>query len=182
MMSQEELLNNGTRTAESKTDQPAEEVELSAIREQLIQAQARAAEYLDSWRRATAELSNARKRMQREAEEYRATAAMRVLEKLLPVADDMNRAFGNVPADQADSDWVNGFRMIGRKLDQCLEGEGVALIPTDGQLFDPALHYAISHEETTGFSEGQIIAEVAKGYRLGEKVLRPSMVRVAKSA
>lgn len=178
MMSQDEPLNKD-RIAESNNSQPSDAAGLAALQEQLAQAQAQAAEYLDSWRRATAELSNARKRMQREAEEYRTTAAVRVLEKLLPIADDMNRAFSNVPAEQANSDWVNGFRMIGRKLDQCLDSEGVATIPTEGQLFDPALHYAISHEAATGFTEGQIIAEVAKGYRLGDRVLRPSMVRVA---
>ncbi|MGC8782679.1 MAG: nucleotide exchange factor GrpE, partial [Anaerolineae bacterium] len=104
---------------------PAGEVdELQALREQLAQAQAQAAEYLDNWRRAAAELSNARKRMQREAEEYRATAAVRVLEKLLPIADDIARAFENLPADQAESEWVNGFRLIQRKLEQLLESEG----------------------------------------------------------
>jgi molecular chaperone GrpE len=154
--------------------------EAQALREQLAQAQAQAAEYLDSWRRATADLSNARKRMQRELEEYRAAAAERVLEKLLPVADDVHRAFVNVPADQADSDWVNGFRMIQRKLDQLLESESVSVIATAGQSFDPALHFAVSHEEAEGYEEGQIIGEVAQGYRLNDKVLRASMVRVAK--
>lgn len=151
------------------------------LAEQLAQAQAEAAEYLDSWRRATADLSNARKRMQREMDEVRAAAAERVLEKLLPVVDDIERAFTVVPAEQANSDWVNGFRMIQRKMRALLESEGVQVIPTEGQSFDPALHHAITHEETAGYAEGQIIGELARGYRLGEKVLRPSMVRVAKA-
>ncbi len=160
---------------------PAGEVdEIQVLREQLAQAQAQAAEYLDNWRRTAAELSNARKRMQREAEEYRATAAVRVLEKLLPIADDIARAFENLPADQAESEWVNGFRLIQRKLEQLLESEGVSAIATEGQRFDPALHYAVTHEDAEGYSEGQIIAEVSRGYRLGDRVLRPSMVRVAK--
>jgi molecular chaperone GrpE len=92
----------------------------------------------------------------------------------------VHRAFENVPADQAESDWVNGFRMIQRKLDQLLESESVSVIPTAGLSFDPALHFAVSHEEVEGYDEGQIIAEVAQGYRLNDKVLRPSMVRVAK--
>lgn len=152
------------------------------LEEQLAQAQAEAAEYLDNWRRATADLSNARKRMQREMDEIRAAAAERVLEKLLPVVDDIERAFSVVPAEQANSDWVNGFRMIQRKMRALLESEGVETIPTAGQPFDPALHHAITHEGADGYAEGQIIGEVARGYRLGEKVLRPSMVRVAKGA
>lgn len=169
---------NGPRAGE--TAGGASPDETLAPREQLAQAQAQAAEYLDNWRRATADLSNARKRMQREAEEYRATAAVRVLEKLLPIADDVSRAFENLPAAEAALDWVNGFRIIQRKLDQLLESEGVAEIPTDGQVFDPALHYAVSHEEIDGYGENEIIAEVGRGYKLGERVLRPSMVRVAK--
>jgi molecular chaperone GrpE len=172
-MSQEDELING----QAIEDQAAE---AQALREQLAQAQAQAAEYLDSWRRATADLSNARKRMQREIEEYRAAAAERVIEKLLPVADDVHRAFENIPADLADHDWVNGFRMIQRKLDQLLESESVSVISTAGQSFDPALHFAVSHEEAEGYEEGQIIGEVAQGYRLNDKVLRASMVRVAK--
>ncbi len=156
--------------------------EALALAEQLARAQTEAAEYLDNWRRATADLSNARKRMQREMDDVRAAAAERVLEKLLPVVDDIERAFTVVPAEQAASDWVNGFRMIQRKMRALLESEGVQPIPAEGQTFDPALHHAITHEEAEGYTEGQIIGEVARGYRLGEKVLRPSMVRVAKSA
>lgn len=158
----------------------AEETAVVALQAQLAQAEAQAAEYLDNWRRATADLSNARKRMQREMDDLRAAAAERVLEKLLPIVDDVARAFTVVPADQADSDWVNGFRMIQRKLDAFLESEGVQPIPTAGQHFDPALHHAVTHEEADDYQEDQIISEVARGYRLGEKVLRPSMVRVAK--
>ena len=166
-------------------DQPIAEPEASAVvelQEQLSQAQARAAEYLDQARRATADLSNARKRMQREMDEVRASASERVLERLLPVVDDVERAFANVPADQGDSDWVNGFRMIQRKLWSLLETEGVTTVPAAGLPFDPAIHYAITHEEAEGFEDGQIIAEVAPGYRLNDKVLRPAMVRVAKGA
>jgi molecular chaperone GrpE len=152
----------------------------SEILEQLAQAQAQATEYLDNWRRATADLSNARKRMQREMDEYRAAASHRLLEKLLPVVDDVDRAFTVVPADQAETDWVNGFRMIQRKLHSLLDGEGVTTIAAEGLLFDPAVHYAVTHEEADGFEDGQIIAELARGYKLNDKVLRPAMVRVAK--
>lgn len=163
------------------TGQPAAaETDLATLQAQLTQAEAQAAEYLDSWRRATADLSNARKRMQREMDDLRTAAGERVLEKLLPIVDDVTRAFTVVPAEQADSEWINGFRMIQRKLDALLESEGVQPILTAGQHFDPALHYAVTHEEADGYAESQIIGEVARGYRLGEKVLRPSMVRVAK--
>ena len=165
------------------TEQPKQEVtEPPTLEEQLAQAQAKAAEYLDGWQRATADLSNARKRMQREQADFQAAAVIRTLDKLLPIVDDVDRAFTVVPADQTNSDWVNGFRMIQRKLQALLEGEGVTFIATEGQTFDPALHHAVTHEAADGYTEGQIIAEVGRGFRLGDRVLRPSMVRVAKGA
>lgn len=148
--------------------------------EKLAQAEAQATEYLENWRRAVADLSNARKRMQREQEEMRRSAAERVLEKLIPIIDDVDRAFDHVPPGKANSDWVEGFRLIERKLHVLLQSEGVTPIPAVGQQFDPKLHHAVTHEDAEGMKEGQIIAEVAKGYKLDDKVLRPSMVRVAK--
>ena len=159
---------------------PDEQAQLEKLTEQLTQAQTQAAEYLDNWRRSVAELSNARKRMQREQSEVVATASARVLERLLPILDDVDRAFKAVPADLAECDWVTGFRLIQKKLHSLLESEGVTPILAEGTQFDPAVHYAVSHEAHAGLDEGDIIEEVASGYRLGDKVLRPSMVRVAK--
>jgi molecular chaperone GrpE len=85
-----------------------------------------------------------------------------------------------LPENEADSDWISGFRAIHRKLQLLLESEGVVPIRTDQQMFDPALHHALTYEEAEGYDEGQIIGEAARGYMLRDKVLRPSMVRVAK--
>jgi molecular chaperone GrpE len=153
---------------------------LAAVQQELEKRTTEATEYLDNWRRSAAELSNARKRMLREQEDARATAAQRVLEKLLPVLDDMDRAFAALPEDETNSEWVIGFQAIQRKLQGILESEGVAPIQTEGQMFDPALHHALTYEEADGYDEGQIIGEAARGYMLRDKVLRPSMVRVAK--
>ncbi len=164
------------QTQQETNDQPT----APAIEEQLALAQAQAAEYLDNWRRSVAELSNARKRMQREQADFNVNATARILEKLLPIVDDVERAFRSLPADQADGDWVNGFRLIQRKLQALLDSEGVTVIPAEGQMFDPAFHQAVTHEEVAGYADGQIVAELARGYKLGDRVLRPSMVRVAK--
>jgi molecular chaperone GrpE len=191
MMSEDELKTEPQPTAEGLQGEPkpaAEaargdeqlRAELAAVKEELAKKSAEAAEYLDQWRRSAAELSNARKRMLREQDEVRAMAAHRVLEKLLPIVDDMDRAFAALSEDDAASHWVGGFRAIRHKLQGLLEGEGVVPIETEGQTFDPALHYAITHEEAGGYEEGQIIGEAARGYMLRDRVLRPSMVRVAK--
>ena len=131
--------------------QPVAELEAPSVvelQEQLAQAQAQANEYLDQARRVAADLSNARKRMQREMDEVRASASERVLERLLPVVDDVERAFANVPAEQVDSDWVNGFRMIQRKLWSLLETEGVTTVPAAGLPFDPA--HSLRHHPRGG--------------------------------
>jgi len=160
--------------------QAAEAPTVEQLAEELAQARAEAAEYLDNWRRAIAELSNARKRMLREQADLSAMATARILEALLPIAADMERAFAALSPEEADNEWVKGFRLIQYNLQVLLENEGVIVIQTAGQTFDPELHHAITHEEAEGFAEGQIITEVARGYKLRDKVLRPSLVRVAK--
>lgn len=174
---------------EAATIEAAELPSAEVLAQELARAEAQAAEYLDHWRRSAAEMSNARKRMLREQAEYNALAAARVIERLLPIMDDVDRAMAALPPDQADGEqestlciWATGFRLIQQKLRALLESEGVTAIPTEGRTFDPALHYAVTHEEQQGFGEGQIIAEVARGYKLGDRLLRPSMVRVAKGA
>jgi molecular chaperone GrpE len=191
MMNGNEQTTRSETTDETMQEKPAgaldeglaiEELQraLVSAQQELAKKSAEAAEYLDNWRRSAAELSNARKRMLREQEEARATAAQRVLEKLLPILDDMDRASAMLLDYEADSEWFSGFRAIQRKLQVLLESEGVASIRTDGQMFDPALHHALTYEEADGYDEGQIIGEAARGYMLHDKVLRPSMVRVAK--
>ena len=180
----------GKQTAEepqAATAQPSQEPTneelaeaLARTQQELARKQAEASEYLDNWRRAAAELSNARKRMLREQEESRALASERILEKILPIVDDIDRAFAALPSDEANSQWIDGFRAIQRKMHSLLEVEGVTPIETSGKAFDPTLHHAVTHEEVEGYEEGQIIGEAARGYTLRDKVLRPSMVRVAK--
>ena len=85
-----------------------------------------------------------------------------------------------MPPQLGGATWTEGLALIYRKLQQILLQEGVEIIGTEAQPFDPQLHQAVTYEEAAGFGEGQIIAEVQKGYRIGERVLRPSMVRVAR--
>jgi molecular chaperone GrpE len=94
--------------------------------------------------------------------------------------DDLERAMKNCPTEIASTEWAQGIELIYRKLLSLLEAEGVTKIEAEGQPFDPNLHEAISHEEVEGYQEGQIIEVVKQGYRVGERVLRPALVRVAR--
>lgn len=153
--------------------------ELDALRAELEQAQAQAAEYLDGWQRARAEFANYKKRVEVERQELQRTSNETLLLKLLPVVDDFERAFDTLPEDMKDIPWVEGIAIILRKLQAILESENVAPIEAAGQPFDPQWHQAVVQEETTEHPDGHVIEEMQRGYRLGERVLRPSMVKVA---
>jgi molecular chaperone GrpE len=160
---------------------PAEEVdELTTLRRELEEQKAKADEYLDGWQRARAEFSNFRKRIEKEQEDMVKFANGVFITRLLPVMDDFERAFQTLPPNLLSMTWLEGMALIQRKLQMLLEQEEVTVIETEGQMFDPTLHQAVTHEESEEHEEGQIIGEVQKGYRMGDKVLRPSLVRVAK--
>ena len=153
--------------------------ELEALREELDLVKGRESEYLDGWQRARAELSNARKRFQREQERAYENAKADLLVRILPIVDDFERAFATLPQDQASATWVDGVQLILHKLRALLEQEGVVLIEAAGQEFDPFLHQALTHEPSTEVEEGHIIGEVQRGYKVADRVLRPSVVRVS---
>lgn len=180
----DELNTNGSDAAEAAPviETPADSAAVLAALEAAAQtAQDEAADYKDRWLRATAEAQNMRRRFERERADLILSANERLLLRILPVLDDVALAFAHIPADlnEQDQQWVNGFALIQRKLSHILSSEGVTVIETDGQGFDPALHEAITHEAVEGYQTNQIIGEVRKGYKLGERILQPALVRVA---
>jgi molecular chaperone GrpE len=100
-----------------------------------------------------------------------------IIRKILPALDDLERALQNRPSDSGA--WVSGIELIQKKLVSILETEGVKKIEAQGAAFDPNFHEAISHESVDGFESGHVIAVVQNGYMLGERVIRPALVRVA---
>jgi molecular chaperone GrpE len=92
--------------------------------------------------------------------------------------DDFDRALASVPAE-AQGAWIEGVKLTERKLRSVLESEGVTPIEATGQPFDPNVHEAVAHEQTTEHPDNTVIGEVQRGYRLHDRVLRPSLVRVA---
>jgi len=150
--------------------------DLTEIQEQLAEAQSQAAEFKDGWQRAVAEFQNYRKRIERENSDVYRNAVSNIIKRYLPVMDDLERALHSRPADLA---WAEGIELIYRKLESILEAEGIQRIQAEGKMFDPNFHEAISQEPSEGHCSGQVIAVVRNGYMLGERVIRPAMVRVA---
>jgi molecular chaperone GrpE len=173
----------GEQAEQAEMEAPEEEVpeEPEKLLEELEKAQAEAAEYLEGWQRAKAEFSNYKKRQEVERARVTALANAALLRKLLPVVDDFERAVATLPVDLSKLTWCEGVFLIKHKLDAILDSEGVKPIETDGQSFDPRYHEAVTYEEVPGHDDGQIIGEVQRGYILGERVLRPALVRVAKT-
>ena len=153
--------------------------ELAVLQEELEQAKAKEAEYLDGWQRARAELANARKRFQRDQVQAYTNAQADVLKHVLPIVDDFERALETLPGNLSGLTWIEGVLLIRRKLDMLLEQSGVAPIDAVGEEFDPFLHQAVTHEPSDTVPPGHVIAELQRGYKISERVLRPSMVRVS---
>ena len=167
---------------EQVTETPVEEtneqpqVDVAELMKKLEEAEAKVAEHRDGWQRAQAEFVNYKNRIQRDAETQRANMKGDILQKILPVLDDLELALQNRPADEA---WASGIELIARKFQSVLESEGVKRIEAEGQPFDPNFHEAISHEPNSDVPSEHVIAVVRNGYMLGERVIRPAMVRVA---
>lgn len=164
--------------AEKEIIEPLDEEAI--LRQQLEEEQIKSAEYLDGWQRARAELANARKRWEREAAQTYSSAVADVIAKLLPTVDDFERAIETVPHSLDDRTWVDGILLIHRKLQNALEQQGIIPIEAEpGMPFDPTYHQAITHESHQTFEAGTIIAEFQKGYKLGDRIVRPALVRVS---
>jgi molecular chaperone GrpE len=188
------VLDEGEGTDESSGDIPCSETgtieeelvclddALAAMEERLTEAESKAAEYLDGWQRTQASFANYRKRSEAEQAHWRSAANANLLTRLLPILDDFKRAFDALPEEFEGHSWLSGITLIQRKVRAILDSESVTVIELEtGDSFDPLYHQAVVYQEVDGFEDGQIVAEVEKGYLLGERVLRPSMVVVAKA-
>lgn len=173
----QEEIDETQATAEEmpvEADQPSAERE--ALINQLKEAEAKIVEYKDGWARSQAEFQNYKKRIERDNELMYASMKGDIIKKVLPALDDLERALQNRPADDA---WASGIELIARKLQNMLDGEGLKRIEAKGMAFDPNFHEAISHEPNEEVESEHVIDVVQNGYMLGERVIRPALVRVA---
>jgi molecular chaperone GrpE len=157
-------------------EQPKANAELEALQSQLVEAESKVAEYKDGWARSQAEFQNYKKRIERDNELTYSSMKGDIIKKVLPVLDDLERALQNRLADDA---WASGIELIARKLQTILESEGVKRIDAKGAAFDPNFHEAVTHEPSEEVESGHVIDVVQNGYILGERVIRPALVRVA---
>ena len=131
--------------------------------------------------RKTAEFDNFRKRVERDRKEMIEWAAADVIADVLRVADDFDRALAADAPPEAQQ-YKAGLELIQRQLAEALKKRGVTTIDALGADFDPHLHQAVAYEEVPGAREGEVVEVLAKGYKLGDRLLRPAIVKVAKAS
>jgi molecular chaperone GrpE len=162
---------------EKEEELPVQEEDIESVTRALNEEKEKAEKYLANWQRAAADLINFKKRSEQEKAEIAKFANAVLVMSLLPILDDFERALDNVSIKLAGFTWVDGIRLIQRKLQAVLESQGLSQIDALGNDFDPAIHEAVLSEEG---EEGKVIEELQKGYKFHERVLRPAMVKVGK--
>ena len=153
----------------------AEVEDIEALRKTLVEEKAKAENYLDNWKRTQADFINYKRRSEQEKEETSRFANSVLILNLLPVLDDLERALSSVPPRLAKLPWVEGIKLIERKFHAILESHGVTKIKAKGKPFDPNIHESAMRSEGR---EGIVVKELQKGYKLHDRVLRPSKVAV----
>jgi len=165
---------------EPLTDTPESPDAAAAEPSELETLQRERDDYKDRWLRKGAEFDNYRKRIDRERREQADQAVVDLLQELLLVVDDFDRAL-TVDAGDSAGGYRKGVELIHAKLHDLLRKQGVKAIDALGADFDPNLHQAVMHEESPEHREGEVIGELRKGYMINDRLLRPAMVKVAKA-
>ncbi len=154
----------------------SETEELEALKKALAEEKAKAEKYLANWQRAQADFINYKRYCEQEREQTAKFANASLILSILPALDDLERAFNHAAASGGNGEgWLDGFKLIERKLRAVLEAQGLSEISALGEPFDPSIHEAV--RQAPG-KEGMVIEEVQKGYKLHDRVLRPSQVVV----
>jgi molecular chaperone GrpE len=153
----------------------AEAEDIEGLKEALAEAKAKAEANLAGWQRAQADFINYKKRAEQEKQELGRFANSVLILSLLPVLDDFERAFSAIPPSMKKLSWLDGIKLIERKLWAVLEAQGLSPIKALGEPFDPSLHEAVRQDKG---QEGIVIEEIQKGYLLEDRVIRPSKVVV----
>jgi molecular chaperone GrpE len=172
-------VSNGGEEVLEDVQEISPEEKLLTLEAELKQSKDQANEYFSHLQRLQADFDNYRRRTQKEKEETIKYAAERIVEAMLPVLDNFERAINSTKANQDFNAFSQGVEMIFKQMQNGLAKEGLSAIEAIGQPFDPNLHEAVLRVESEEYPENTVLEELQKGYYLKEKVLRPSMVKVS---
>ncbi len=163
--------------------QTVEEVNLeekvNLLQKEIDDLNQKSAEYFEGWQRERADFLNYKKRIERDQIQSSQDSIGRIAKKYLPVMDDLERALKTRPPHGEGHAWSEGIELIYKKLQGILESEGISEIKAEGEQFDPTRHEALTQEPSSAHESGQIIEVIQKGYLIGDRILRPALVRIA---
>jgi molecular chaperone GrpE len=166
----------------SMTPDPGPGVDPSAAPEatdpELLAARDEARATFARYQRLAADFENYKRRTRQELADRTQYANEELLRRLLPILDNFRRALEHAP-DGIDKNWFEGIKLVARQFEDVLQAQGLSTIPAVGEKFDPTQHEAIAREETDEHEEGTVVEEMQPGYRLHNRVLRPTLVKVA---
>jgi len=174
----------GFSEGEDKIEQVLDEIAekenadaVASLRKALAEEKEKAEKYLANWQRTQADFVNFKRRTEQERAEINNFANSTLILNLLPALDDLERALEHVNEDIEGSAWVDGIKLIYKKLKTTLEAQGLEEIEAEGKDFDPNIHEAVMCVEG---EDGKVIGVMQKGYKYRDRVIRPSQVKVGK--
>ena len=160
-------------------DFPENEMDVEELTETIVRLKGEVDTNLDGWQRSRAEFDNYRRRTQKQLADSKQQGAMDAFAKILPVIDDFERAFSNIPADLDSNPWISGTSLILKNIQKVLDEFDIDVIDPVGEEFDPTMHEAIGMDDSSEYDSGIVTTTLQKGYKNGDKILRPALVRVA---
>ena len=161
-----------------ETADPAEVHAVASMEAKIAELEAAAAEAKDRHLRLAADFENFKKRSRQEQIATIQHGSAELISRLLPGLDDLHTALDHKP-EGIDEAWIKGVELSVRKLEDSLRAYGLEPIKAVGAAFDPKIHEAIGHEESSDYPEDTVVAELRRGYRIGDRVVRPALVKVA---
>jgi molecular chaperone GrpE len=170
----EKTMNTTTEQEQSST------ADAAALAQELEKLRQLAAENFEGWQRERADFMNYKKRIDRDQSQLSNNITGEVIKKYLVILDDLERALKTRPTEGEGARWAEGIELIYRKVQNIIEAEGVTRIPAEAESFDPNRHQAITHDESPDHKSGDIIEVLQNGYKIGDRILRPALVRVAR--
>jgi molecular chaperone GrpE len=161
------------------TADPATTKHMAALEGKVAELEAASAETKERYLRVAADFENFKKRARQEQADTIQHASAELINRLLPGLDDLHKALEHKPAG-VDASWLKGVELSVRKLEEALGAHGLEAIDSVGSRFDPKLHEAVGHEESTEHPEDTVVTELRRGYRIRDRVVRPSLVKLAR--
>ncbi len=169
------------RTTENVVDKNDVNKDMERLNAELAEARREKDQFLAMAQRAQADFINYKRRVEEERKELEKYAKSNLLLKVLNVLDDFQRALAHLPQEDMPPQWLEGVRLIRRKLELFLESEGVSKLDVIGKNFNPGEHEALSFEDSSEEDNGKIISVIREGYKLHNRVLRPAQVTVGRN-